>query len=81
MPNTTKDTDAESAALDVAKLAEAQRVAATKAAMQADGTDPNERVWIKHPDIEALGGPVPRYTIPLAWASSGWSETEAPEEV
>ncbi len=67
------------AALAAAKAAEAERVALAKAEIAASGRDPDERVWIKHPDIEVAGGPVPRHTISTTWAGKGWSETDAPE--
>lgn len=39
--------------------------------------DPNELVRIKHPQIEGLGGPVPRYALDDLWSKKGWSEATA----
>lgn len=71
-------TPEEKAALEAAKAEEAARVAAARAEAAAAGQDPDERVYIKHSGVDAPGGPVPRYTIPLVWAGKGWSETDPP---
>lgn len=34
--------------------------------------DPNELVLIKHPDVKALGGPVPRSAFDDVWSAKGW---------
>lgn len=47
--------------------------------MPPDTPDPNELVWIKHPTVKALGGPVPRHTIDGYWSRKGWSEATATE--
>ncbi len=62
--------------LEKAKAAEAARVAGAKEVFVAHGKDPDERVMIKNPSIDALGGPVPRHTILTTWADLGWSEVE-----
>ncbi len=77
MADTDTRTGAEkAAALAAAKADEAARVAEAKAQTASEGKDPDERVFIRHPQIEALGGPVPRFTIQTTWAALGWSEAD-----
>lgn len=45
----------------------------------ADQPDPNEFVYIKHADTDALGGPVTREALDTIHAHKGWSEAK-PEE-
>lgn len=33
-------------------------------------------VYLKHDDVEVLGGPVPRSTVEAVWAPLGWSAVE-----
>lgn len=43
--------------------------------MASEEKDRNELVYIKHPNVKKLGGPVPRRTLPT-WERRGWSEVE-----
>lgn len=76
MAEDTKTREEKAAELAAAKAAEATRVAEAKAAAVAEGKDPDERVMIRHPQVETLGGPVPRHTIATSWAERGWAEAE-----
>lgn len=42
--------------------------------------DPTELVYIKHPQVKALGGPVTRESIDYLWSRKGWTEA-SPKEV
>lgn len=39
--------------------------------------NPNEPVFIKHPDVDSIGGPVPRHAFETVWRSKGWTEVPA----
>lgn len=80
MAEDTRTREEKAAELAATKAAEAARVAEAKAAAVAEGKDPDELVSIRHPQVEALGGPVPRHTVATSWAERGWAEaTEATE--
>ena len=79
MGETDTRTAAEKAtALVDAKAAEAQRVQDARTSLVDQGLDPDELVWIGHPQITVPGGPVPRHAVITTWGPKGWSETEAP---
>lgn len=42
--------------------------------------DPNDLVRIKHPDVDAIGGPVTRASVDETWKHLGWSVLSADEE-
>jgi hypothetical protein len=80
MAEDTRTREEKAADLAAAKAAEAARVAEAKAQVVAEGRDPDERVMIRHSQVETLGGPVPRHTIVTTWAERGWSEAGENEE-
>lgn len=46
-----------------------------------DQADPDALVYMKHPQGEAVGGPIPRHALSDFWASKGWAECAPPEEI